>query len=151
MDRHTPSVGRMFAEAHPAFTQLATQCDGTATKRERIAVFLEIARCVPPVATQDQAKRLVDEILTAVEDEFSGVPNRPDDGLADGRMYPAHEKFRRPSENPKMSIYAHLGHISIFGINGSFRIVAKGKGQFPEQILLDREGDDGRKIDDLKD
>lgn len=148
----TTSVAKSYTYAHPRFNQLLC-ASGTRpiSKTERLEVFLEVAKTTPPCSDMQSAKAVLDEILTAVEDAFSGVPANPGQWRNDGRMYPADEDYRRASPNPKISIYAHVGHVSYFGCNGAFRITTRSRGLFPPRTLIDRPGDDGRTIDDLQD
>jgi hypothetical protein len=93
------------------------------SKEERLRLFFERLKAARPASTAEEALRLVAETLISVEDEFSGVPYRPDNWRSDGRMYPPREDSRvKYSERPSLLKYRNRGHYSFIGINGSIRI-----------------------------
>lgn len=80
-----------------------------------------------------------------LEDEFSGVPFRPENWRTDGRMYPPQEDSRmKCPEHPSLRKYRNKGHYNFIGSNGSIRIET-----LNAEILLDKPGQDGREAHDL--
>jgi hypothetical protein len=115
------------------------------SKTERTKIFLERLAAERPAGSANQALALLAEVLNAVENEFSGVPYRPEHWKTDGRMYPPQEDSRvRCPERPSLRKYRNKGHYNFIGLNGSIRIET-----LDAQILLDKRGEDGRKTDEL--
>ena len=108
-------------------------------------LFLERMAVERPAGSSDQALTLLAKILNAVENEFSGVPYRPERWRTDGRMYPLREDSRvRCPERPSLRKYRNKGHYNFVGFNGSIRIET-----LDAKILLDKPGEDGRKTHEL--
>jgi hypothetical protein len=60
------------------------------SKQERLEEFYRRLNAAPPADSFDSARKLVDDTLTAVEDELSGLPNEPpDEAVKTDRMYPS--------------------------------------------------------------
>ena len=110
-------------------------------------MFFERLEAAPPASTAGEALDLLARTLTAVEDEFSGIPFRPELSQTDGRMYPPQEDSRVKCPG-KLSLrkYRSKGHYDFFGLNGSIRIET-----LDAEILLDKPGQDGRKAGELED
>jgi len=115
------------------------------SKAKRLQLFLERLKAAPPVESADAALQLLATILTAVEDEFSGVAGRPELWKTDGRMYPpqADSRVKCPGQ-ASLRKYRSKGHYDIIGLNGSIRIET-----LDAKIILDKPGRDGRKTDEL--
>jgi hypothetical protein len=115
------------------------------SKGKRLEIFLERLRAAAPANSTEEAFDLLANTLNAVEDELSGVPNRPENYKTDGRLYPPQEDRRaKYPERPSLRKYWSAAHVSFFGINGSIRIeTSKG------EIVLDKPGRDGLKTHDL--
>jgi hypothetical protein len=112
------------------------------SKRERLAIFLQRLEIAPSVANPDSALQLLSETLTAVENEFSGIPANAEAWANDGRMYPPTEANRRAlSSLPFVRRYRSARHNTFIGANGSIRIE-----DIDGNILLDKAGSDGRKV-----
>lgn len=63
--------------------------DGTPSLPERLNIVYQRLTALPPATGPEEALRQLAETLTSVEDEYSGIPEDPNPGLAfDGRMYP---------------------------------------------------------------
>ena len=108
-------------------------------------MFLQRLQAAPPASSADEAFALLAKTLNAVEDEFSGVPNRPEHYRTDGRLYPPQEDRRaKCPERPSLRKYWSTAHISFFGINGSIRVETS-----EGEVVLDKPGQDGRKTHDL--
>jgi hypothetical protein len=86
--------------------------------------------------------------LTAVEDEYSGVPGGSDQSLTKGRMYPPDERFRYAKwERAGVRCYLQTVHATFVGDNGSIEIRQRKEKQLGE-IVFAKPGKDGRKISD---
>ena len=104
---------------------------------------IEGAKCA---ASAEEALSLLASTLNTVEDEFSGIPPRPQ-SWQDGRMYPPQEDNRyRVSGCPSLCRYRSREHNTFIGLNGSVRIETCGA---KPGIVLDKPGADGRKTHDL--
>jgi hypothetical protein len=115
------------------------------SKSKRLHEFIQRLQAVPAASSADEAFILLAETLHAVEDEFSGVPNRPELWKTDGRMYPPREDSRvKCPERPSLRKYRSKGHYDFLGINGSIRIET-----VDAETLLDKPGQDGRKAYEL--
>jgi hypothetical protein len=109
-------------------------------KGKRFRIFLEGLRAAPPASSADEAFNLLTQTLNAVEDEFSGVANRPENWRTDGRMYPPQaDSLVKNPENPDVRKYRSKGHSTYVGANGSLRIET-----LDAEILIDKPGQDGR-------
>lgn len=115
------------------------------SKAKRLQEFLKRLEGAPPASSAEEALRLLASNLNAVEDEFSGVPFRPENWRTDGRMYPPQEDSRvKFPKRPSLRKYRNKGHYNFIGLNGSIRIET-----LEARILLDKPGQDGRKTHDL--
>ncbi len=116
-------------------------------RRQRIAVFLDRLGSAAHAASHDEAFELLKRTLTAVEDEFSGVPEDPDNHLDDGRLYPPQEDSRRKVPGrPDLIRYRSKGHNTWIGSNGAIRIEElPGKSGGP-RCCLDKPGQDGQTV-----
>ncbi|MGA2867937.1 MAG: hypothetical protein ABSF34_02070 [Verrucomicrobiota bacterium] len=115
------------------------------SKAKRLQEFLKRLQAAPPANSTDEAVNLLTQTLNVVEDEFSGVPYRPENWRTDGRMYPPQEDSRvKFPERPSLRKYRNKGHYHYIGLNGSIRIET-----LEAEILLDKPRRDGRKIHDL--
>ena len=108
-------------------------------------MFLQRLEAAPPAKSADEAFDLLARTLNAVEDEFSGVPYRPEHWRTDGRMYPPHEESRvKCPERPSLRKYRSKGHYDFIGRNGSIRVET-----LDAEVLLDKPGQDGRTAHEL--
>ncbi|HEY3856666.1 MAG TPA: hypothetical protein VGO67_19955 [Verrucomicrobiae bacterium] len=108
-------------------------------------MFFKKLKAAPSASSADEASRLVVETLNSIEDEFSGVPYRPENWRSDGRMYPSREdSLVKFPERPSLLKYRNKGHYNYIGPNGSIRVET-----LDGKILLDKPGQDGRKTHDL--
>jgi hypothetical protein len=115
------------------------------SKAKRLTEFLQRLQAAPPASSADEAFDLLANTLNAVEDELSGVPNRPELWKTDGRMYPPQEDSRvKCPERPSLRKYRSKGHYDFIGLNGSIRIET-----LDGEVLLDKRGLDGRSADEL--
>ena len=117
-----------------------------ATKAERLAIFRERLLVAPPARNLKDARALLEKVLIAVEDEFSGVPFNLANSSSDGRMYPPLDDNRKVfSTAPRVERFKSAGHLVFLGGNGAVKIVLRSD----ETVFLDKPGNDGRTIDEL--
>src|SRR5438552_10433005 len=110
-------------------------------KKERLRMFLERLEAAPSANSADEALDLLAKALTAVEDEFSGTPNRPERWRTDGRLYPPQEDSRvKYPERPSLRKYRTKGNYIFVGLNGSISIET-----LEGEVLLDKSGRARRK------
>jgi hypothetical protein len=115
------------------------------SKVKRLQEFFKRLDAAPPASSADAAFDLLAETLNTIEDEFSGVPFRPENWETDGRMYPPKEDSRiKCPERPSLRKYRNKRHYNYIGHNGSIRIET-----LDAKILLDKSGQDGRKTHEL--
>jgi hypothetical protein len=115
-------------------------------KMQRLAIFKERLLAAVPSTTLKDGRSLLEKILNAVEDEFSGVPFNLAAADYDGRMFPPLDDRRKViSANPRIEQFNSAGHVTWIGENGAIKIVFRRD----RSILLDKPGRDGRTIDTL--
>jgi hypothetical protein len=114
-----------------------------ATRRERLAELLRRLAKSPNASTYDQARKLVDDTLNAVEDEMSDVPCNPITWLTDGRMYPVQEdNVRDVPGHSDVKRARSKDHNIFIGTNGAIRIVQIST----NEVALDKPGLDGVRL-----
>ena len=127
--------------------QCNRDCYSTAvlSKAKRLQMFLQRLEAAPPASSGDEALALLAETLNGVEDEFSGVPYRPELWESDRRLYPPQpDAARKFPERPSLRKYRNKGHYNFIGLNGAIRIET-----LDAEMLLDKPGQDGRKAFEL--
>ena len=102
-------------------------------------------RWTPSAATFDEARRLLEETLNAVEDEMSGSPFDPSQWQTDGRMYPPqNDSERSVPDHPNVRRFRSRAHNTYIGTNGALEIrTTEG------EVLISKPGADGRSVWDL--
>jgi hypothetical protein len=101
---------------------------------------------VPAARSYDEAFGQVSRILNEVEDELSGIEYNFMNAGFDGRMYPpTWDNIRRHPNRAAVYLLLSRGHLTMIGDNGAI----KTNKRTADQTLLDKPGEDGRKIDDL--
>jgi hypothetical protein len=116
------------------------------SKAKRLQTFLHRLEAASPASSAEEAFTLLAETLRTVEDELSGVPDRPELWKTDGRMYPPQEDSRvKNTERPWLRKYRNKGHYDFIGQNGSIRIET-----LDGVLLLDKPGYDGLKTHDIQ-
>lgn len=113
-------------------------------KKERLKIFYKQLNLAPPVSNDSDAFTLLSDILNAVEDEHTSIPYTPRSWASDGRMYPPQGDSKR-TETEDITRYRNRNHNTYVGSNGSIKIVSIRKGE----VVLDKAGSDGRKVDEL--
>lgn len=116
------------------------------SKTERLFEFFRRLRSAPLCSDWMEARRQLEDIMNAVEDEFSGIPFNPEAANAppDGRMYPPHDKYLRDSGSPLVHLFGHVRHRTAFGVNGAVKITLS-----DGTVALDKPGADGQTVDEL--
>src|SRR5436309_11777348 len=93
------------------------------SKAKSLQRFLKRLESSSAAKSANEAFDLIRAILNAAEDEFSGVPYRPESWKTDGRMYPPQGDRRvKCPERPSLRKYRSKGHYCFIGVNGSIRI-----------------------------
>ena len=111
-----------------------------ASRKQRLQEFLRRLANSPNAPTFDEAKKLVDQTLNAVEDEMSDVPYNPNTWLTDGRMYPVQDdNIHDVAGHPDVKRARSKDHNIFIGKNGAVRIVQIST----NEIALDKPGRDG--------
>jgi hypothetical protein len=113
-------------------------------KSERINLFFRQLSSVEPCSDHDQAYRLIESTLNAIEDKYSGVAFDPGAWKTDGRIYlPQADRSFRSTEHHDVVKYQSLGHWTFIAANGAFLIheIQRGK------VVVDRPGLDGRAVE----
>jgi hypothetical protein len=85
--------------------------------------------------------------MREVEDELSGIPEDPNAAATlttDGRMYPPHDWFEKPSGSPRVRLFRLKRHQTWIGDNGALKIVS-----WQGTIEIDLPGSDFRTVDSL--
>jgi hypothetical protein len=119
-----------------------------ATRRERFDEMLRRLNNAAPFADCGQARAALEEIMRAVEDELSEIPEDPNAHLAtmsDGRMYPPHDRYEIRSASPRIRAFRQKGHKTYFGDNGALLIE-----RLNGEIEINLSGANGETIDDLR-
>lgn len=119
------------------------------SKQERLRVFFERLLVAPPASNHSDAVALFETTLNGVEDEMSGVPYDLSNSPQDGRMYPPQPDNVKPYLNQAGATvgtrHRSTWHITWVGANGAIKIASARD----KAILLDKSGQDGRKVDQL--
>lgn len=114
-------------------------------KRDRLDEFFRRLLAAPAAGTADEAVQQLSNILDAVEDELTGVPNVPDNWREDGRIYPPQaDHMRSVPGHPRANRFRTAGHNIFVGENGSLQIVA-----LDGAVELEKPGIDGRGVWEL--
>lgn len=110
------------------------------SKQERFTLFLTRLEQEPVVSSMEEALSLIEKILNAVEDEFSGAPYSPGEYLNDGRMYPPGEDAARGVPGrPDLIRYRSRGHNTWLSQSGAIRITTVRGGE----IIFEKPGANG--------
>ena len=115
------------------------------TKDERLRIFMDRLHAAPAVNSRELAYVQLSDILTAVEDEFSGIAANPALWMTDGRLYPPLPDYTREVRNmPGVFRYRHRFHVTFIGPNGCVEIQT-----LSEQTIFSKAGADGMHLRDL--
>ncbi len=93
------------------------------TRGERLALIFDRLREAPPATSYEEAYALLCTVMTAVEDEHSGVPNDPTQWLKDGRLYPPQEdNAATVPGSPGVVRYRSVAHYTYIAPNGAIEV-----------------------------
>lgn len=106
-------------------------------------LFFDRLRASPPASHHDEARRLVDDTLNAVENEYSGVPFDPQNWRTDGRMYPVQDDNAADVPgHPEVTSYRSFKHETFIRQNGAIEIrIVETK-----EVVLEKPGSDGKGV-----
>ena len=92
-------------------------------KFARLTLFYERLKAAPAAGTRDQAYALLSDTLNAVEDEYSDMPNNPQNWQTDGRLYPPQTDRVFAVDNfPAVLRYNSFKHDTYIASNGAIEI-----------------------------
>lgn len=113
------------------------------SKPARFAEFLDRLAKATPCANAPAALQQLSGVLDAVEDEYSGTANRPEEHISDGRMYPPQEDAARPVEGrPELTRYRNKAHHTYISAQGAVLIIDV----LTKDVVLTKPGADGSEI-----
>lgn len=112
-------------------------------KRERLAEFFRRLSALRRASSMDEARKQLNNTLTAVEDEMTGLPNSPDTLGSDGRMYPPlDDNLRKVPGHADVIRLRSRQHNTYIRANGAIEIQAVSD----KQVAFEKAGADGRKV-----
>ena len=115
--------------------------DAGLTKGQRLAEIFRRLSAARPVATHDDAYRLLCETIDAVEDELTAIPNDPANHLDDNRIYPPQGDYCfAVGRRPDLKRYESKRHDTFIRDNGAITTVTKGV----KVAIFEKPGADGR-------
>ena len=120
--------------------------EGTSSKAERLAEFFQRLGAANPVASFDEAYRLLCSTLDQVEDELSGQPNEPERWMTLGRMFPPQSDRTSSVEDCEVKRFDNVGHVTYIAGNGAIEIRSKRRKEGIIQVHFMKPGLDGRSI-----
>ena len=95
--------------------------------RERLEVFFERLNALPPFNSHDEALAAIDRVMTAVEDELSGIARDPS-GMPEvtgGRLYPPVPAYARDCDLPGVTRYVQKRHFTYISDMGAVLILSR--------------------------
>jgi hypothetical protein len=114
----------------------------TLTRRQRLEEFFRRVTAAPPCADAQSALSLLTQVLTEVEDEFSGAANDPREYISDGRLYPPQADAARPVPGHHGVIrYRSVGHNTFISADGAMLIL-----EINGECLLNKPSESGKTI-----
>ena len=117
------------------------------SKKERLREYYRRLRTAARADSFETARRLVDETLVAVEDDF-GVPDDPPVGpVPSDRMYPVQDdRVDAVPGRPDVRRLRSFRHDTYIADNGAVRIERRGRMGEEPVVELDKPGKDGRHV-----
>ncbi|WP_037078057.1 hypothetical protein, partial [Pseudonocardia spinosispora] len=123
-----PLVGAKTANAPPGLGPVS-HSGQPLSLGQRLAEVYRRLDLLPAATSADQAVTQLNDTLTAVEDEYSGVPANPNPGLKfDGRMYPPREDFMTRTLEGAITATTK-GNVIHASPNGALRIPSRRTGE----------------------
>jgi hypothetical protein len=113
-------------------------------KAQRLQIFFERLQVALPADSAEKALELLATTLNCVEDEFSGIKNRPESWQSDARMYPPQldSRVKNPQSRSTWK-FRNKGHYTFIGNNGAIRIET-----VEGDLLFQKAGHDGLFVDE---
>jgi hypothetical protein len=112
-------------------------------KPVRLEEFRRRLLDLPLAATGDEAKRVIDDTLNAVEDELTDIPFNPLNWRTDGRMYPVQEDNANDLEgHADVTSYRSRKHETLIRKNGAFEI----RDVRTQEVFVSKPGSDGKGV-----
>ncbi len=112
------------------------------SKAARLTEFYDRFQSAPPCANATDALQQLCAILNAVEDEFSGVANQPDNHRSDGRMYPPQDDAAREVDGrSELTRYRSRAHNTYISSDGAVLIMTTSN-----KVLFSKPGSSGLEI-----
>ncbi len=116
------------------------------SKRDRVDAIMVRLKAATPAASADEAFKLVNAVVDAVENEMTDIPYDPaaaEQTVTDGRMYGPHPKFAADYRGRSdLTRYAHTAHDTFIQANGAILIRVRR----PPTVLVSKPGADGKEI-----
>ena len=115
--------------------------------KARLQLFYVRLGAAPAANTHDEAFALIAAILNAVEDEHSGLPNKPS-RERDGRMYPPQmDSVREVKGSPGVLRYRNSNHNTFIASNGAIEV----QQIKPKEVQFTKAGANGKGVWDVQD
>jgi len=115
-------------------------------KGARIKLLVERLTKAPHCESHNEAYALLSRELTAIEDEYSGVPSEPEKWESDGRLYvPQSDNASLSPDHRGVIRYRSRQHWILIADNGALLI----RDIPTDRVELDRSGADGRHVDEF--
>lgn len=116
------------------------------TKRDRLVLIYERLSVAEHAGSDEEAFDLLSRIIDSIEDEFTTIPNVPEDYQFDGRIYPPQRDNRRIAPgHAKVTRYRTVAHNVFVGSNGALEIQVAKSGT----VEFEKPGRDGRRVWEL--
>ena len=122
------------------------------SKAQRLAEFLRRLSDSSRARSFDEARKQVEDILNAVEDELTDIPFSWAASQSDGRMYPPRDDNEMASGHAGFRRFRTKSHNILYGTNGAIRIQSVPPPPVrwtAGVVMFDKAGLDGRPIQDL--
>jgi len=114
------------------------------SKEDRFSEFLRRLALLPRARDASEARKQLERMLNAVEDEMTDIPNDPTQWQSDGRMYPPQDDSLRLTTNPAVMCFRSKGHRTYISQGGAIEIR-----EIPNRVVFSKPGSDGKTIADL--
>lgn len=115
-------------------------------QKARLALILEKINQAGPAASLMEARAIIEDSIFGVEEQYSGVPCKPENHRTDSRIYPPQDDREVRTPRKDVRVFRTRGHYVALGTNGAIRIT-KSRTDFDAldaYIELEKPGHDGR-------